>query len=583
VIVVTSSAMYGHASLHGAALAEDSRLLPVSSYGVSKAAQHLLGYQYAVQYGLRVVRACPFNLLGPGLPRGLVAADFAYQLAAIEAGWQGPVIAVGSLHTSRDFLDVRDACVAYRLLALHGEPGESYHVSSGRAVSIRDLLDMLIARSGLPVTVEQRRETPDRSGIESQVGDNAKLREIGWEPVISLEQSLGDTLAYWRGQVKAGRQVADSSGAVLLAQTFDPYGSPYSQSIASSWPGDTSFGFAGEYTDANRLVFLRARYYNPTMGRFFQLDPSRQEMNPYQYTLGNPVKYTDPSGKSPYVNCSVWPTYAGLQNLCRRANGDDKSLDTLDAREQIYYILGSGAVLRGSQAAGTEDAGFVWAGVMLLHYLDGKGASLDIRLHPNDPLISDPGITRATKYSREPVVRKDEPDYIVPLLWVFLQEYVQPAANGSAFFTVNSPLLVGVDYYSDPDPDMQPRPYNAGLWGAFGHFSINGSFSATGRFSCSLGGYIVNYTANYTIDDRYEWFRGKMTPLPLPGATGKVEVPHDWAVSLRETNRAHEYDYSINWTEKERLLVSSDFTRYRTISIWEALGSRLNDDIPLSH
>jgi GDP-4-dehydro-6-deoxy-D-mannose reductase len=201
VIVVTSSAMYGHASLHGAVLAEDSRLLPVSAYGVSKAAQHLLGYQYAVQYDLRVVRACPFNLLGPGLPRGLVAADFAYQLAAIEAGRQAPVIVVGSLHTSRDFLDVRDACVAYRLLALHGKPGESYHVSSGRAVSIQDLLDMLIDQSGLSVTVEQRAETPERSGIESQVGDNTKLREIGWEPVISLEQSLADTLAYWRGQV----------------------------------------------------------------------------------------------------------------------------------------------------------------------------------------------------------------------------------------------------------------------------------------------------------------------------------------------------------------------------------------------
>jgi RHS repeat-associated protein len=68
------------------------------------------------------------------------------------------------------------------------------------------------------------------------------------------------------------RQVADSSGDVLLAQTFDPYGSPYSQSIASSWTGDTRFGFAGEYTDANGLVFLRARYYSPEMGRFFQRD-----------------------------------------------------------------------------------------------------------------------------------------------------------------------------------------------------------------------------------------------------------------------------------------------------------------------
>jgi RHS repeat-associated protein len=88
------------------------------------------------------------------------------------------------------------------------------------------------------------------------------------------------------------RQVADSSGAVLLAQTYDPYGNLY----ASAGVDSTAFGYAGEQEDANGLVFLRARYYNPAMGRFFQLDPSRQERNPYQYTLGNPVNLSDPSG-----------------------------------------------------------------------------------------------------------------------------------------------------------------------------------------------------------------------------------------------------------------------------------------------
>jgi RHS repeat-associated protein len=92
------------------------------------------------------------------------------------------------------------------------------------------------------------------------------------------------------------RQVTDATGGVLLAQTFDPYGNAYARTLDAEWTGGARFGFTGEYTDANGLLFLRARYYNPLAGRFFQMDPSRQEMNPYQYSMGNPILYTDPSG-----------------------------------------------------------------------------------------------------------------------------------------------------------------------------------------------------------------------------------------------------------------------------------------------
>ena len=77
-----------------------------------------------------------------------------------------------------------------------------------------------------------------------------------------------------------------------MAQTYDPYGNPY----ASVGSGGSGAGFTGEFTDANGLVYLRARYYNPMQGQFFQLDPSRQEANLYGYGLGNPNHNIDPSG-----------------------------------------------------------------------------------------------------------------------------------------------------------------------------------------------------------------------------------------------------------------------------------------------
>jgi RHS repeat-associated protein len=86
--------------------------------------------------------------------------------------------------------------------------------------------------------------------------------------------------------------MTNGSGSLLLAQTFDPYGNPY----MSTGTGDSAYGYGGEQTDHNGLVFLRARYYNPSQGRFLNTDPSRQERNPHQYAGSNPILHTDPSG-----------------------------------------------------------------------------------------------------------------------------------------------------------------------------------------------------------------------------------------------------------------------------------------------
>jgi GDP-4-dehydro-6-deoxy-D-mannose reductase len=194
VIIITSSAIYGRASLLNPSVNENSVLLPVTPYGVSKAAQHMLGYQYAVAYGLNIIRACTFNLLGPNLPRGLAAADFAYQIAEIEDGkQQGPLI-VGNLSSERDFVDVRDAVEAYILLAKQGQAGESYNISSARAVPISYILQLLIAEAHCPIQIDTHDYKPSNQDIPVQKGDNCKIGKLGWMPKYSIEQSVRATL-----------------------------------------------------------------------------------------------------------------------------------------------------------------------------------------------------------------------------------------------------------------------------------------------------------------------------------------------------------------------------------------------------
>lgn len=92
------------------------------------------------------------------------------------------------------------------------------------------------------------------------------------------------------------RQMLDGAGNVLLAQAFDPYGNP------GTGTDSTSFGFTGEQTDTNGLIFLRARYYNPRQGRFLQRDLWNGDgvqpisLNSGIYSNANPVNFTDPSG-----------------------------------------------------------------------------------------------------------------------------------------------------------------------------------------------------------------------------------------------------------------------------------------------
>ncbi len=115
-----------------------------------------------------------------------------------------------------------------------------------------------------------------------------------------VAQSDGVSIEYFAYDgLGSVRQVLDAAGLPLMAQTFDPYGNPYAYTGPTE--SATSYGFTGEQTDSNGLVFLRARYYHPAQGRFTQMDPSRQEDNPYRYAASNPVMLIDPSGM-----CSVY-------------------------------------------------------------------------------------------------------------------------------------------------------------------------------------------------------------------------------------------------------------------------------------
>ncbi len=185
-------------------ISEGHGVAPTSDYSRSKLLQEMIAVGIGHEFGLPIVRARTFNLVGPGQPPGLVCSSFARQLAAAELGLSEAQVSVGRLDSWRDFTDVRDAVSAYLLLGEKGRPGEVYNVCSGRAVQIGEILDRLLGLARIRVRVVPNSSGPSAPGdIDSQRGRYDKLHaETGWEPRVSLEQSLADLLDWWRERLK---------------------------------------------------------------------------------------------------------------------------------------------------------------------------------------------------------------------------------------------------------------------------------------------------------------------------------------------------------------------------------------------
>lgn len=196
---------YGRVEAADLPVTETQLFRPDSPYGVSKVAQDLMGQQYFLSRQLPVVRVRPFNHIGPRQSNRFVAAAFASQIAAIEAGQQPPVLRVGNLGTRRDFTDVRDMVHAYALALERGEPGDVYNIGSGRSRSIQELLDFLLGRATCLIRVETDPARLRPADTLDIVCDASKFRaRTGWAPRLAFEQTLSDLLDYERGQVRLG-------------------------------------------------------------------------------------------------------------------------------------------------------------------------------------------------------------------------------------------------------------------------------------------------------------------------------------------------------------------------------------------
>ncbi len=182
---------------------EDDEIGPASPYATSKLAQEMLAKRAWDTDGLPTLIARSFNHVGPRQDPSFVASGIARQIALIEEGRQAPVLSMGNLEPKRDLTDVRDTVRAYVAMMEAATPGKPYNVCSGHGRSIRDLVEIFIAKAHKRVRVAQDPTRFRPNDVPLLVGDHQQLTsDTGWEPRIPFETTVDDLLEYWRHRIR---------------------------------------------------------------------------------------------------------------------------------------------------------------------------------------------------------------------------------------------------------------------------------------------------------------------------------------------------------------------------------------------
>lgn len=201
-LVYTSSAfVYGFTAPDEQPVVEGQSLRPLTPYGASKVAAEAIVGQYARAGGNAVITRA-FQHTGNGHVGAYALSDWAEQLARIKSSGGSGSIATGNLDVERDYLDVRDVAAAYLALADAGETGDVFNVSSDVPVTMRALLEGLIAAFDVDVEITTDQSRLRKIDQPRFVGDSSRLRAAtGWAPSYEISQTLDELARFWLSRV----------------------------------------------------------------------------------------------------------------------------------------------------------------------------------------------------------------------------------------------------------------------------------------------------------------------------------------------------------------------------------------------
>jgi GDP-4-dehydro-6-deoxy-D-mannose reductase len=196
VLVVGSGEQYGRHPDSAIPLDETAALLPQTTYAATKVGQEAAALQCFLGEGLKVVLTRSFNHSGPGHAPHYLLPSLVSRAAELRRSG-GNTLVIGNPDVVRDYTHVSDVVEAYCLLAEQGSPGEAYNVCSGQGVSVRELAETVLHRTGITAEISVDPTLSRRLDIPTLVGSPAKLQEAtGWAPRRTREDIIDDLIRW---------------------------------------------------------------------------------------------------------------------------------------------------------------------------------------------------------------------------------------------------------------------------------------------------------------------------------------------------------------------------------------------------
>jgi len=204
-VQISTDEVYG--SVEAGSSLETDPLMPRNPYSASKAGADRLAYAYWATYGLPVIVTRASNNYGPyQFPEKVIPLFVTHALDDL------PLPLYGDGQNVRDWLHVEDHCRALDLLLDKGVPGETYNIGGGNEVPNLELTRRILALLGKPETLI--RPVTDRPGHDRRYSlDCAKLRTLGWSPVVTFTEGLRRTVEWYRAHEGWWRPLKEHSPA----------------------------------------------------------------------------------------------------------------------------------------------------------------------------------------------------------------------------------------------------------------------------------------------------------------------------------------------------------------------------------
>lgn len=183
VLLASSATVYGN---QAGRLSEEANLSPVNHYGCSKLSMEFLAKNYIGAFPITITR--PFNYTGLGHSKIFVIPKIVNAFRD-----DATALFLGNLSVLREYNDVRDVCVSYRILLEQSEKWRIVNVCSGRETSLQEVIYKLIDISGKNIPVHIDNKFLRNNEISVLTGDPAKLTGyVGG----AERRSLDDTLSW---------------------------------------------------------------------------------------------------------------------------------------------------------------------------------------------------------------------------------------------------------------------------------------------------------------------------------------------------------------------------------------------------